>query len=226
MFRGVLFDLDGVITDTAEYHFLAWKALADDLGISIDRQLNEKLKGVSREDSLKTILKFGNKENSFSSEEFAALMKRKNDLYVTMIQHVSPTDVYPGIQSLLDELHHHKIKIALASASKNGPTLLKKMEIEHYFDTVVDPSSLKAGKPAPDIFIAAANQLHIPVSECIGIEDSLAGIQAIKASGAFPIGVGDSENLGKDITLVKRTSYLSFDFLSQTWKKNATTAKN
>lgn len=156
MFKGVLFDLDGVITDTAEYHYLAWKKLADNLGISIDREFNEKLKGVSREDSLRLILAHGNRENDFTEVEFNHLAKMKNDNYVEMIQAVSPKDVYPGILELLKALKKANIKIALASASKNGPFLLKQMALTEYFDGIADPAAVKAGKPAPDIFILAA----------------------------------------------------------------------
>ncbi len=166
MFKGVLFDLDGVITDTAEYHYLAWKKLADELGITIDRAFNEKLKGVSREDSLRLILTHGKRENDFSQKEFDQLAKRKNDNYVEMIQAVSPKDVYPGILDLLTDLKQAGIKISLASASKNGPFLLKQMELTKYFAGIADPATIKAGKPAPDIFILAAELRSKPVVHC------------------------------------------------------------
>mgnify|MGYP002738417434 CR=1 FL=1 len=220
MFKGVLFDLDGVITDTAEYHFHAWKKLADDLGITIDREFNEKLKGVSREDSLTLILQHGNKSDDISAEEFTRLAKEKNDNYVEMIQAISPKDIYPGILELLKELKAHDIKIALASASKNGPLLLDKMEITSYFDAIVDPASLAAGKPAPDIFLAAAKAVNIDIQEAIGIEDAAAGVAAIKASGALPVGVGTAEELGSDIALVPDTSHLSLSYLESVWKGN------
>lgn len=218
MFKGVLFDLDGVITDTAEYHFLAWKKLADDLGISINREFNERLKGVSREDSLALILEHGNKQDDISTEQFAQLAKEKNENYVEMIQAISPKDIYPGILELLTDLKNNGIKIALASASKNGPLLLDKMEISHFFDAIVDPASLAAGKPAPDIFLAAASAVDIDIKEAIGIEDAAAGVQAIKASGALPIGVGEAKDLGDDIALVPDTSHLSFSYLTTVWQ--------
>lgn len=217
MFKGVLFDLDGVITDTAEYHFLAWKKLADDLGISIDREFNEKLKGVSREDSLTLILEHGNKAGEISSEKFAELAKVKNDNYVEMIQAISPKDIYPGILELLEELKAADIKIALASASKNGPLLLDKMEISHFFDAIVDPGSVAAGKPAPDIFVAAAEAVNVSIKEAVGIEDSQAGITAIKASGSLPVGVGSPKDLGDDIAIVPDTSKLSLAYLETVW---------
>jgi len=217
MFKGVLFDLDGVITDTAEYHYLAWKKLADDLGISIDRQFNEKLKGVSREDSLRLILEHGGREKDFSETEFNQLAKSKNDNYVEMIQAVSPKDVYPGILELLKALKNADIKISLASASKNGPFLLKQMELTDYFDGIADPAAVRAGKPAPDIFILAAEVVGLAPNECIGIEDAQAGISAIKASGALPVGVGSAKQLGDDIAIVASTAELTLNFLEKQW---------
>ena len=217
MFKGVLFDLDGVITDTAEYHYLAWKKLADDLDISIDRQFNEELKGVSREDSLRLILEHGNREKDFSETEFNQLAKSKNDNYVEMIQAVSPKDVYPGILELLKALKNADIKISLASASKNGPFLLKQMELTDYFDGIADPAAVRAGKPAPDIFILAAEVVGLAPNECIGIEDAQAGITAIKASGALPVGVGSAKQLGDDIAIVASTAELTLNFLKKQW---------
>lgn len=219
MFKGVLFDLDGVITDTAEYHYLAWKKLADGLGITIDRAFNEKLKGVSREDSLRLILQHDNREKDFSEAEFQNLAKTKNDNYVEMIQAVSPKDVYPGILALLKELKEAGIKISLASASKNGPFLLKQMALTEYFDGIADPAKVAAGKPAPDIFILAAHEVGLDPDECVGIEDAQAGIAAIKACGALPVGVGQAEQLGEDIALVSSTSELTLAFLEKQWTK-------
>ncbi|MGY3766213.1 beta-phosphoglucomutase [Vagococcus vulneris] len=217
MFKGVLFDLDGVITDTAEYHYKAWKKLANDLDISIDRTFNESLKGVSREDSLRLILEHGGISDQISDQKFAELAKEKNDNYVLMIQDISEKDVFPGILQLLKDLKAHNIKIALASASKNGPMLLEKMNLNQYFDAIADPSEVAAGKPAPDIFIAAADAIHVPIAECIGIEDSQAGITSIKASGASPVGVGKASDLGDDIALVSDTSHITFSYLEKVW---------
>ena len=217
MFQAVLFDLDGVITDTAEYHFLAWEKLAKKIGIEIDREFNENLKGVSREESLRRILEHGGKANDYTPEEFAAMAKLKNDNYVEMIQAVSPKDVYPGILQLLQDLRGQGIKIALASASKNGPFLLKQMQITEYFDAIADPAKAVASKPAPDIFIAAAEGVGVDVSQAIGIEDAYSGIAAIKAANVLPIGVGKAEVLGSDIALVSDTSQLTLDFLIEVW---------
>jgi len=217
MFQAVLFDLDGVITDTAEYHFLAWEKLAKKIGIEIDREFNENLKGVSREESLRRILEHGGKANDYTPEEFAAMAKLKNDNYVEMIQAVSPKDVYPGILQLLQDLRGQGIKIALASASKNGPFLLKQMQITEYFDAIADPAKVVASKPAPDIFIAAAEGVGVDVSQAIGIEDAYSGIAAIKAANVLPIGVGKAEVLGSYIALVSDTRQLTLDFLIEVW---------
>lgn len=218
MFKGVLFDLDGVITDTAEYHYHAWKKLADGLGISIDRAFNESLKGVSREDSLRLILAHGKQQAEIPAAQFAQLAKEKNDHYVELIERFSEKDIYPGILSLLQTLKENKIKIALASASKNGPMLLEKMGLTSLFDAIADPAAVASGKPAPDIFLEAARLIDVPITECLGIEDALAGIQAIKASGATPVGVGRSEDLGDDIPLVPSTEALTFDYLKDVWE--------
>lgn len=219
MFKAVLFDLDGVITDTAEYHFQAWKALAEELGIDgVDRTFNEQLKGVSREDSLRKILELGGKFEAYDDETFAQLAQRKNDNYVQMIQKVGPDDIYPGILDLLKDLRAKNIKIALASASKNGPFLLEAMGLSSYFDAIADPEKVAASKPAPDIFLAAVAGVGVPITSCIGIEDAQAGITAIKAAGALPIGVGAAEDLGTDIALVSNTNSLSLELLTKVWE--------
>ncbi|WP_086314516.1 beta-phosphoglucomutase [Enterococcus sp. 7F3_DIV0205] len=218
MFKGVLFDLDGVLTDTAEYHYQAWQRLGKEIGITMDRTFNEELKGVSREDSLTLLLAHGGKTNDFTSAEFAELAKRKNEYYVEMIQQVSPKDVYPGILTLLKNLKKQGIKISLASASKNGPFLLEKMALMPYFDGIADPSAVAKGKPDPEIFQLAAKNVGLQAAECIGIEDAKAGIQAIIASHALPIGVGRSEDLGANIALVSSTKELTFEFLLSVWQ--------
>ncbi len=220
MFKAVLFDLDGVVTDTAEYHYLAWKELANDLGFTIDRDFNETLKGVSREESLRRVLEKGGLEGSFSPEELEGLAAKKNANYVEMIQGVSPDDVYPGILALLKELKLTDIRVGLASASKNGPFLIKQLQLSDYFDVIIDPSIIKQGKPAPDIFLAAAEGLGVSITSSIAIEDATAGIAAIQAAGALPIGVGAASVLGDAIAIVPETSQLSLDYLISVWNKN------
>lgn len=138
-----------------------------------------------------------------------------------MIQSITPKDVFPGILELLKDLRANNVKISLASASKNGPFLLAKMDLESYFDAIADPAKVANGKPAPDIFLLAAKEIGLTPRDCIGIEDAKAGIAAIIASGAQPIGVGRSEDLGEDIPIVPDTASLTFDYLKKTWQPNA-----
>ena len=149
--------------------------------------------------------------------EFARLTTRKNDNYVEMIQAVRPEDVYPGILALLQALRAAGKKIALASASKNGPFLLEKMQLTAYFDAIADPAAVAHSKPAPDIFLAAAQGVGVDIRDCIGIEDAAAGITAIKAAGALPVGVGKAEDLGSDIALVPDTAHLTLAYLDEVW---------
>ncbi|MGO2696074.1 beta-phosphoglucomutase [Bavariicoccus seileri] len=220
MFKAVLFDLDGVITDTAKFHFEAWKQLAKGLGITIDKSFNEQLKGVSRADSLKGILAYGGIEKQITPQHFEDLLAEKNQQYLKLIDQLNEQDILPGILPLLTTLKDHAIKIALASASKNGPFILDKLGISFLFDTIVDPAKVAHGKPAPDIYLAAAKQLGVLPTEAIGIEDALSGIEAIKGSGALPVGVGRLEDLGDDIARVSNTQLLSYNYLIEIWDKD------
>lgn len=185
-----IFDLDGVITDTAAYHYLAWKQLGEELGIEFDHAFNETLKGISRMDSLERILILGEKQHLFTEEEKQQLAKKKNEHYVSLLVDMGPKDIYPGIQQLLDELVEQHIHIALASASKNAPMILEALGLTQYFEYIVNPDDLTYGKPNPEIFLRAAQALGVKPSECIGVEDAQAGIEAIKAAGMFAVGVG------------------------------------
>lgn len=208
--QAVIFDLDGVITDTAEYHYLAWKELAARLGISIDREFNEQLKGVSRTDSLEKILMHGGKEKEFTEEEKAELAASKNDHYKTLIEQITPDDILPGIRELLQNLKEEQIKIGLASASKNAPVILERLQLASRFDAVADAGAVKKGKPDPEIFLTAAALLEAEPRHCIGIEDALAGVEAIKSAGMFAVGVGPQDILKEADMVVSYTSELSF----------------
>jgi beta-phosphoglucomutase len=188
--QAVIFDLDGVITDTANYHFQAWRTFAAGLGISIDETFNEQLKGVSRMDSLERILEHGGRSNDFTFIEREQMAEQKNEEYKRLIEGITPKKLLLGISELLKSLRSEGIKIGLASASKNGPFILKRLKIDTFFDTIVDPGRLKKGKPDPEIFQTAAKQLGINTKECAGIEDSVAGIQSINGAGMFSVGVG------------------------------------
>lgn len=215
MLKGVLFDLDGVITDTSNYHYLAWKAIADEIGIKIDEKFNEQLKGVSRSDSLKKIIDYGNMGDKISPEEFNQLLEQKNNYYLKYINQLQQKNMEPGILDLLKDLKAHGIKIALASVSKNGPRILEKLDIMQYFDAIVDPAKVAHGKPAPDIYEAAALAIDVPKDECEGIEDAIAGVQAINSAGIYSVGVGDKITLGEADVVVPDTTYLTYDFLAK-----------
>lgn len=217
--KAVLFDLDGVITDTAVYHYHAWKALGEKIGIEIDEEFNEELKGVSRTDSLNRILAKGNKEEAYSQTEKETMAADKNELYKTMIEEMSPKDILPGIKALLDGLKERNILIGLASASQNGPTILEKLQLTDYFDEIVDPAKLKAGKPDPEIFLTGAKDLGVKPQDCVGVEDAAAGVEAIAAADMVSIGVGDADTLGKATKVVPETGALTVELLEQVWSE-------
>lgn len=215
--KAVIFDLDGVITDTAEYHYLAWKSLADELQLPFDKQYNEKLKGVSRMESLELILALGN--ISYTEEEKKSLAEKKNDLYKEMINQVTPKDLLPGIESLLVELKEAGIKTALASASKNAPFILDRLGVTHYFTHVVDVNLIKQGKPDPEIFLTGAAKLGVSPEDCIGIEDAEAGIESILSAGMYAVGVGTPAQMQKADLIVSSTAELSLTLLKENFKK-------
>lgn len=208
MIKGFIFDLDGVLTDTAEYHYQAWKKLADKLTIPLDREMNEQLKGINRMDSLDRILALGNQTDRYSLEEKERLADEKNEDYKELILDVTSNDLLPGIADLLADLKAEGIRLALASASKNGPVIMEKLGVADLFDTVVDPAALSKGKPDPEIFIKGAEQLNLKPTECVGVEDAKAGIEAINAAGIFSVGVGTKEMMEKADYAVTDTSEL------------------
>ncbi|WP_010632616.1 beta-phosphoglucomutase [Sporolactobacillus vineae] len=211
--KAVIFDLDGVIADTAVYHFQAWKDLARSIGIEIGENLNQQLKGISRMGSLERILKFGGREHDFSEAEKLSLAEEKNQTYRGLIATMTPADLLPGIKNFLAELKDAGIRIGLASSSKNGPLILKNLGITAIFDTIVDPSKLKKGKPDPEIFATAVNQLGFQPEQCTGIEDAVAGIQSINGAGLFSVGIGVPASAHADWT-IPSTEALTLDALN------------
>ncbi|PLA80574.1 beta-phosphoglucomutase [Enterococcus faecalis] len=210
---GFIFDLDGVITDTAKFHYQAWKALADSLGIPIDETFNETLKGISRMDSLDRILAHGHRENAFTPAEKEALAQQKNDHYVQLLEHLTTEDVLPGVVPLLQQAQARHIPCAVASASKNAPLILEKLGVRAYFATIVDPDSLSKGKPDPEIFLAAADSIGVLPQNAIGFEDAQSGIDGLKAAGIYAVGLSASQSLlGADIQVSEMTE-LSVDAL-------------
>ncbi len=188
--EAVVFDLDGVITDSAEYHFQAWKKLCDELDIPFDREFNHNLRGVSRMKSLELLLSRV-PDRHFSEEEKVHLATRKNEYYKELITQITPDDLLPGIDKLLKEMKAAGIKTALASASRNAGTIIHQLEVEEMFDVMTDPAQLKKGKPDPEQFFMASEMLQVPLRNCIGVEDAQAGIDAINSAGIFSVGVGD-----------------------------------
>jgi beta-phosphoglucomutase len=187
-----IFDLDGVITDTAEYHYLAWKRLADEENIPFSREENEKLRGVSRRASLELILK----NRRLSEEKIQEMMDRKNGYYRTYLENISAKDLLPGALSLLRKLQSSQIRLALASASKNARQVVERLGIAPYFEVIADGNSVKKTKPAPDLFLYTAEKLELPPEACLVVEDAEAGIAAARAAGMTTIGIGPAERVG------------------------------
>ncbi|KAM3115782.1 beta-phosphoglucomutase, partial [Phormidesmis sp. 146-33] len=190
--QGVIFDLDGVLTDTAEYHYRSWQRLADEEGLPFDRQANEALRGVSRRESLMHII--GNR--SYTEAQIQEMMERKNKNYVESIKEVTPADLLPGSLELLDELRQAGIKTALGSASKNARTVIEKLGIVDRIDAIADGYSVQNPKPAPDLFLFAANEIGLQPFQCVVIEDAAAGIEAAIAAGMWAVGLGPSDRVG------------------------------
>jgi beta-phosphoglucomutase len=219
MLKAVLFDLDGVITDTAKFHFLAWRDLGSELGIAVDEAFNEELKGVSRIDSLERILAHGGLADKYSSAEKEAFCTKKNDHYLELIQEMTPADILPGILPLLQELREAGLKTIITSASKNAPGILALLQVKDYFDGIVDPASVAAGKPAPDIFLAGAELAGVQLADCIGVEDAASGVDAIKAANITAVAIGDAAVLGHADRVLADTSDLSLAVLRDTWEQ-------
>jgi beta-phosphoglucomutase len=202
-----LFDLDGVIVDTAKYHYLAWKALADGLGIEFNTEINERLKGVSRMASLDIILEKSPK--SFSPAEKEAMAEKKNNNYVEMIKRLQPDEILEGIPAFLDSLRAQGIKTAICSASKNADIILERLGLKSKFDTVVGGNDVSKSKPDPEVFLLAAKRFNVPPSECLVFEDAAAGVQAAKAGGMKAVGIGDPSQLGAADLVYKHTGLLN-----------------
>lgn len=213
----VIFDLDGVLTETSYQHYLAWKELAQSIDIDLDIELNERLKGVSRDDSINLILHHGNKIDLYNDKQKKELSEIKNTNYVERIKHFTEGNLFDGVQQLLNELKMNDIKIALGSASRNAPDLLKSMKIYDFFDYIVDPQTVK-GKPSPDTYLKAAQHFGIPVENCIGVEDAVSGVEAIKSAHMFAIGIGDKKILNKANFIVNSISDLSYIRIIEVFK--------
>ena len=191
--KGFIFDLDGVLADTTEYHFLGWKKIADELGIPFTRQENEALRGIPRRESLMLIL-HGRK---LPEEQIVELMARKNRHYLELIDKITPQELLPGALALLEEIRAAGLKSALGSASKNAPKVIERLGIANLLDAISDGNSVERQKPAPDLFLHAAEQLELPPSECVVVEDAAAGIEAARAGGFRSVGLGPRERVSE-----------------------------
>ncbi len=192
---GVIFDLDGVIVDTAKYHFLAWKDLADELGFEFTETHNESLKGVSRVQSLEILLGIGNIE--ISEEKKQEYLLSKNEQYLEYIYKMGPDEILPGASELLDTLDELGINYVLGSASKNAPLILKQVNLFHRFSGIVDGNSVSKAKPDPEVFLIGAQKLNMQPKHCVVFEDAIAGVEAANAANMTSVGIGDKQTLNK-----------------------------
>jgi beta-phosphoglucomutase len=192
-YEGVIFDLDGVIVDTAKYHFLAWKRLAEELDIKFTKEDNERLKGVSRMACMDIILELGNRE--MTEERKIELATRKNEWYLEYVNQMDQSEILPGSIEMIETLKDMGVKIAIGSASKNAKTILEKVGLLDSFDFISDGTIVTKAKPDPEVFTIAANEIGVDYEKCIVFEDSEAGIEAAKRVDMLAIGIGEIENL-------------------------------
>ena len=190
--KGVIFDLDGVIVSTDEYHFQGWKRLADQEGIEFTREDNMRLRGVSRMQSLEFLLEKATRK--YTDEEKKKMAARKNSYYRDLLQDITPDNILPGAMKIMEELKKRGIKIAIGSSSKNTPRILLRIDLENYFDAVSDGNDIKRGKPDPEVFLIAAERLSLAPQECLVVEDAKAGIEAALAGKMKAMGVGAAQD--------------------------------
>ena len=191
-YQGIIFDLDGVICSTDEYHYLAWKALADRLGIPFDRERNNLLRGVSRMASLEIILEKSDK--TYTDAEKAAFAGEKNTLYRQLLGNMSPADLSDEVKNTLDALRAQGLVLAIGSSSKNTPFILERIGLGQYFDAIADGNCITHSKPDPEVFLKAASFIHLDPSVCLVVEDAHAGVQAAKAGGFACAAMGDAKD--------------------------------
>ncbi len=209
--KACIFDLDGVLVDTAKYHYLAWRELANSMGFDFTEKQNERLKGVSRMASLEILLSIGKVEKS--DAEKLQLAATKNSRYVSLIEKMTPDEVLPGVISFLDELKAKGIRIALGSASKNAPMILERTNIGHYFEAISDGNIISKAKPDPEVFLTAATLLGVEPQACLVFEDAEAGVEAAIAGGMSVVGVGDKLILHRADIIIENFVGQSVDFV-------------
>lgn len=211
--KACLFDLDGVIVDTAKYHFIAWKEMAAGLGFDFTEKENELLKGVSRMRSLDILLEIG--KISRSDEERLALAEQKNRRYLEYVHQMTEEEILPGVTRFLDDLRSNGILIALGSASKNAPLILDRIQLKEKFDVVVDGNSVSKAKPDPEVFLKGAELLKVKPAACLVFEDAQAGIEAALNGGMKVIGVGSSDNLSHADHYIPGFKNLDYELISK-----------
>jgi beta-phosphoglucomutase len=211
--KGFIFDLDGVIVDTAKYHYLAWKKLSESIGIFFDEFQNEQLKGVSRINSLEKILNWGNME--LSQDKFMELLARKNNDYLNYISNMTQSEILPDVVRVISFLKNTKQSIGLGSSSKNARTVLKKLKLINDFDAVVDGNNVSKAKPNPEVFLVAAEQLNVTPQDCVVFEDSVAGVKAAKDAGMMCIGIGEQKVLQDADHVFTDFTEISNQFITQ-----------
>lgn len=208
---GFIFDLDGVIVDTAKYHYLAWRNLAEELGFEFTKEQNELFKGVSRKRCLEILLEIGNVEAT--QEQFDRWMVEKNVDYLKYIENMNASEILPDVPRVLEFLKERQIPIALGSASKNARPILEKVELLHYFDCIVDGNNVTKAKPDPEVFLIAAEQLGVLPENSVVFEDAVAGIQAANAAKMLSIGIGNSNVLNEAKHNFKDFTEMDAEFL-------------
>ena len=211
--KGFIFDLDGVIVDTAKYHFLAWRKLANSIGIDFTETQNEQLKGVSRVKSLEKILAWENKK--ISKEEFTNLMAKKNDDYLSFIEQMNESEILPDVPKVLNYLIHQQQPISLGSASKNARIILEKVDLIDKFDAIVDGNDVSKAKPDPEVFLNAAKALNMEANQCVVFEDSVAGVQAANTANMISIGIGNKDILHEANYIFNEFTEISTEFLEE-----------
>jgi beta-phosphoglucomutase len=210
--KAFIFDLDGVIVDTAKFHFIAWQRLAASLDINFTEVENEQLKGVSRVNSLKKILEWGNKE--ISPEVFQSKMDQKNEEYLELISTLNINDIMPGVHDFLLKLQQRQQPIALGSASKNARPILEKLGIKDLFQVIVDGTNVTKAKPDPEVFLSACNQLGYTAQESIVFEDSVAGVEAANTAGMISIGLGEQDILHEADEVFEHFTDMPSDYIN------------
>ncbi len=215
--KSFIFDLDGVIVDTAKYHFLAWRNLANTLGFEFTEENNELLKGVSRVKSLEILLSIGKKE--LSDDEKQDYLIKKNDEYLSYVNKMEADEILSGVLPMLDYLDKKNIKYALGSASKNAPLILKRVNLLNRFSAIVDGNDVSKAKPDPEVFLIGAKKLNQKPEDCIVVEDAIAGVEAAKNANMICVGIGEKTVLNKADFVFKDMTGFTKEFLDKILEK-------